>query len=179
VLEIFYQVFDKGYMDDAEGRSIDFRNTIILLTSNVGTELIASLCADPELKPESDALAEALREPLLKTFAPAFLGRMVVIPYYPLSDEILDTIIGLKLSKIERRVEESHKVPFSYDETLVDLVRSRCTEVESGGRMIDAVLTNTVLPTLSREVLNRLIDGDALTRIHVSAKDNEFRYECV
>ncbi|QOJ18261.1 MAG: type VI secretion system ATPase TssH [Phycisphaeraceae bacterium] len=176
VHEIFFQVFDKGWMEDGEGRFIDFKNTIILLTTNAGTDLIMNLCKDPDLKPEPDQLAKALREPLLKVFPPALLGRIVTIPYYPLSDEMIAAICKLQLSRIARRVRGTHKVPFDYDPAVITLIGSRCTELESGGRMIDAILTNTVLPTISAEVLNRMIDGRSITRVHISVHDNDFAY---
>ena len=119
-------------------------------------ESITALCKDPELRPDPEALARAVREPLLKVFPPALLGRLVVIPYYPLPDEILGDIIRLQLDRIARRITEHHKVPFTYDDAVVKLVISRCTEVESGGRMIDAILTNTLLPEISRQILGRL-----------------------
>src|SRR3712207_4695800 len=130
VHEIFFQVFDKGMMEDGEGRRIDFRNTLILLTSNVGSDLIMQLSADPELLPKPDALAKALREPLLKAFPAALLGRLLVVPYYPLSSATLDAIIRLQLGRVAKRVGESRGVPFSYDDAVVDLIRSRCTELE-------------------------------------------------
>jgi type VI secretion system protein VasG len=176
VHELFFQVFDKGWMEDSEGRYIDFKNTIILLTSNVGTELIASMCKDPELMPEPEGIAKALREPLLKKFPAALLGRLVVIPYYPLSDEMIASIVRLQLGRIAQRVTENHKVPFSYDEDAVKLIVSRCTEVESGGRMIDAILTNTVLPEISHEFLKRTMQGAALTGIRLGAADGNFAY---
>jgi len=177
VHELFFQVFDKGSMEDGEGRRIDFRNTIILLTSNVGTELIMSMCKDPELMPGPEGIATALREPLLKKFPAALLGRLVVIPYYPLSDVMLANIVRLQLGRIERRVIDHHKIPFSYDEDAVKLIVSRCTEVESGGRMIDAILTNTVLPAISREFLSRTMTGAALNGIHLSAAAGDFEYQ--
>ena len=176
VHELFFQVFDKGWMEDGEGRRIDFRNTIILLTSNVGTDLIVSMCRDPELMPGPEAIATALREPLLKKFPAALLGRLVVIPYYPLSDEMLANIVRLQLGRIARRVVEHHRIPFSYDDEAVKLIVSRCTEVESGGRMIDAILTNTVLPAISREFLTRTMEGAALSGIHLTAAAGEFDY---
>ena len=176
VHELFFQVFDKGWMEDSEGRYIDFKNTIILLTSNVGTELIASMCKDPELMPEPEGIAKALREPLLKKFPAALLGRLVVIPYYPLSDAMIASIVRLQLGRIAQRVTENHKVPFSYDEDAVKLIVSRCTEVESGGRMIDAILTNTVLPEISHEFLKRTMQGAALTGIRLGAADGNFAY---
>jgi type VI secretion system protein VasG len=176
VHEIFFQVFDKGWMEDGEGRVIDFKNTIILLTTNAGTDLITNLCKDPELMPEPEGIAKALREPLLKVFPPALLGRVVTIPYYPLNDEMLGAIIRLQLGRIARRVQESHKVPFTYDDEVVKLIASRCTELESGGRMIDAILTNSVLPAVSAEFLKRMMDGRPVSRVHVNADHGEFAY---
>ncbi|MDV7213835.1 AAA family ATPase, partial [Azotobacter beijerinckii] len=176
VHEIFFQVFDKGEMEDAEGRRIDFRNTLILLTTNVGTERIAGLCADPLLRPEPETLARALREPLLKVFPPALLGRLVAIPYYPLDDAMLKTIVRLQLARIGRRIEASHHVPFACDEAVVELIVSRCSEVESGARMIDAILTNTLLPEISREFLVRLLEGRPPAGVQVGVQDNRLHY---
>ncbi len=176
VHEIFFQVFDKGWMEDGEGRHINFKNTIILLTTNVGTDLIMSMCKDPELWPNADVLGQALRQPLLKVFPPALLGRLVVIPYYPLSDEMIGIIARLQLGRIKKRIMENHKIPFTYDDETVKLIVSRCTELESGGRMIDAILTNTVLPRISEEFLKRMIEGKPVTRVQVSVKDGEFGY---
>ena len=177
VHEIFFQVFDKGWMEDGEGRVIDFKNTLILLTTNAGTEMISNLCKDPELMPEPDDIAKALREPLLKIFPPAVLGRLVVIPYYPLSDEMIGAITRLQLGRIKKRVMESHKVPFSFDDEVVKLIASRCTELESGGRMIDTILTNTLLPSISAEFLKRMMEGSVIERVHVGVADGEFVYE--
>ena len=176
VHELFFQVFDKGWMEDAEGRYIDFKNTVILLTSNVGTELIVSMCKDPELMPDSEGIAKALREPLLKKFPAALLGRLVVIPYYPLSDAMLSNIVRLQLGRIARRVEDHHKIPFTYDDAAVKLIVSRCTEVESGGRMIDAILTNTVLPEISHEFLKRTMEGTTLKGVRLNATNGNFEY---
>jgi type VI secretion system protein VasG len=176
VHEIFFQVFDKGVMEDGEGRSIDFKNTLILLTSNVGTDLIMSLCRDPELIPEQEEIAKALREPLLKVFPPALLGRLIIIPYLPLSDAVMGDIIRLQLGRIATRIGEHHKVAFTYDESVVTLIASRCTEPESGGRMIDAILTNTMLPAISAAFLTRLVDGEPVTRVHIGANEGEFSY---
>jgi type VI secretion system protein VasG len=176
VHEIFFQVFDKGVMEDGEGRQIDFKNTLILLTTNAGTDLIAGLCKDPELMPEPEGIAKALREPLLKVFPPALLGRLVTIPYYPLSEKMLGEIVKLQLGRIKKRIEARYRIPFEYGEDVVSLVVSRCTESESGGRMIDAILTNTMLPDVSREFLTRMIEGRPVTGARVSVADGDFAY---
>ena len=176
VHEIFFQVFDKGWMEDAEGRYIDFKNTLILLTTNVGTDLIMNMCKDPELMPEPEGIARALREPLLKVFPPALLGRLVTIPYYPLSDEVLTLIIRLQLSRVEKRIAENHRTPFSYDEEVIEMISSRCKEVESGARIVDAILTNTVLPAISQKFLTQMMEGSEIGKVHVSVEDGEFSY---
>jgi len=176
VHEMFFQVFDKGFMEDGEGRFIDFKNTLILLTTNAGTDLIANLCKDPDLMPDPEGMAKALRQPLLKVFPPALLGRLVTIPYYPLSDEMLGKIVKLQLNRIKKRVEARYKIPFQYGEDVVRLVVSRCTESESGGRMIDAILTNTMLPDISREFLVRMMEGKAIAGVKVGVADGQFSY---
>jgi len=176
VHEIFFQVFDKGTMEDGEGRLIDFKNTVIILTSNVGSELVMNMTRDPELMPEPEAIAKALREPLLKVFPAALLGRLQVIPYYPLSDEMLGNIIRLQLNRIKKRIAENHKAQFSYSEEVVKLIASRCTEVESGGRMIDAILTNTILPRLSEAYLKRTIEGKPFGNVTMGVENSDFRY---
>ena len=176
VHELFFQVFDKGWMEDGEGRSIDFRNTLILLTTNAGTDMIANLCKDPDLMPDPEGMAKAIREPLLKIFPPALLGRLVTIPYYPLSDEMLGKIVALQLNRIKKRIEARYKMPFTYDEDVVKLVVSRCTESESGGRMIDAILTNTMLPEISREFLTRTMQATPIAGVKVGVADGEFSY---
>ncbi|GGC78505.1 type VI secretion system ATPase TssH [Undibacterium terreum] len=176
VHEIFFQVFDKGWMEDGEGRVIDFKNTLILLTTNAGTDMIMNLCKDPELMPEPEGIAKALREPLLKIFPPALLGRVVTIPYYPLNDEMIGAIIRLQLGRIAKRVGESHKIPFTYTDEVVKLIASRCTELESGGRMIDAILTNSLLPAISGEFLTRMMEGKPALKVEVSVADGEFTY---
>jgi type VI secretion system protein VasG len=176
VHELFFQVFDKGRMEDGEGRQIDFKNTIILLTSNVGSELIMNMCKDPELLPDPQALAGALQEPLMKVFPPALLGRLVTIPYYPLSDEMLGRIVRLQLARIKKRVETNHRIPFSYSEEAVALIVKRCNNAEAGGRIIDAILTNTVLPKISVEYLTRMSRGDELRGIELTTADGDFAY---
>lgn len=176
VHEIFFQVFDKGQMEDGEGRLINFKNTLILLTSNVGSDLIMNMCKDPDLLPEPEGIATAMRQPLLQVFPAALLGRIVVIPYYPLSDDMVRNITRLQLRRIADRVRDGHKVPFSYDDAVVDLVASRCQELESGGRMIDAILTNTVLPRMSEEFLKRMLEGKAVQRVHITVDAGDFTY---
>jgi type VI secretion system protein VasG len=179
VHEMFFQVFDKGYMDDAEGRHIDFKNTLILLTSNAGTDLISDMAADPETAPEPEALATALRPELLKVFPPALLGRLIVLPYFPLSPEMLGGIVRLQLNRIVKRVAENHKITLHYDQSVVDHVVSRCTELASGGRMIDNILTNAMLPTLSTELLGRMAEGRTVTEIRITDCNGELAYEFV
>ena len=176
VHELFFQVFDKGMMEDGEGRDIDFKNTIILLTSNVGSDLIMNMCKDPDLAPGPEGIAKALRPPLLKTFPAALLGRLVVVPYYPISDAMLKSIIKLQLERIRRRVSANHGVPFTYDDSVVDLVASRCTETESGARAVDAILTHTVLPEISKEFLTRMVEGRPVTKVHIGQADGQFSY---
>jgi type VI secretion system protein VasG len=177
VLELFFQVFDKGIMDDSEGREIDFKNTIIILTSNAGTDTFMKLTADPETAPGPAALVKALKPELNKIFKPAFLGRMVIIPYYPVRDEALKKIIVLKLSKIQRRLMENHKIDFTYGPDLVEEVSKRCTEVESGARNVDNILTNTLLPSISRQILSSIAQQEKINSIHASVgADGSFVY---
>lgn len=172
VMELFFQVFDKGVLEDGEGREIDFKNCIILLTTNVGTDTIMKLCADPDTKPEPDALLEALRPELQKAFKPALLGRMVPIVYYPISDDILRLIIKLQLKKIEKRIMENHKAQFTYDDSVIDAIAKRCTDVDSGARNVYNILTGTMLPDMSAEVLTRMASGEGISKVHVSVKDD-------
>ena len=176
VHELFFQVFDKGWMEDAEGRYIDFRNTLILLTSNVGTEMVMSLCQDPALMPDPAACAQALREPLLKVFPAALLGRLVVVPYFPLSDAVLADIIRLQLGRIAQRIAEQHQVLFHFDDAVVGLIGSRCNEVESGARVVDALLTNTMLPQISEQFLIRILSGTPFGQVSVGVRDGDFDY---
>ncbi len=172
VLELFFQVFDKGKMEDGEGREIDFKNTIIILTSNAGTDTIMKLTADPETMPSPIGLVKALKPELNKVFKPAFLGRLVIIPYYPVRDEALKLIVRLKLGKIQRRIQETHRIALTHDEALIDEVAKRCTEVESGARNVDNILTNTLLPEVSRQILGRLAERQKLAPIHVAIGDD-------
>lgn len=175
--EIFFQVFDKGIMKDSEGLDIDFKNTIILLTSNVGTDLVMKMCKDPSLKPDPEGLVKALREPLLKVFPPALLGRLNIVPYYPISDEMMRSIIGLQLKRIGQRVNENYKVPFTYDNAVEDTIASRVTELDSGARAIDAIITRQMLPAIGKVLLERLMEGREIKKVHISAKDSEFQYD--
>jgi type VI secretion system protein VasG len=176
VHELFFQVFDKGWMEDSEGRAIDFRNTLILLTTNAGAGHIAQLQRDAQRMPAMEAVEEQLHATLLDTFPAALLGRLVVIPYYPLSETMLHTIIRLQLQRVEQRVVCTHQVPFTYDDSVVDLIAARCTRMASGGRMIDAILTNTLLPRISTAFLSRVIDGRSIEKVHVAVADSEFTY---
>ena len=179
VLELFFQVFDKGVLDDAEGREIDFRNTIIILTSNIGSQQIMQACLNKAADeiPSADQLGEMLRPVLYKSFKPAFLGRMKVVPYFAITDEVLEQIIRLKLDRIARRVATNHHAVFEYDTKLVDAVLARCTEVDTGARNVDHILTGTLLPEIAENVLARMAEGRAIERIKVSAaKNGDFRY---
>ena len=176
VHEIFFQVFDKGFMDDGNGRRIDFKNTLIILTTNVGTNLIMGLSADPKYREDSEALAQALRPELLKVFPAALLGRIVSIPYYPLSNKMLDGIVRLQLDRIGRRIRENHAAAFVYDQGVVDHIVSMCNDPDSGGRMIDNIITNTLLPALSREFLKRSLAKETLKEAKMTIENSDFAY---
>jgi type VI secretion system protein VasG len=176
VHEIFFQVFDKGFMDDGNGRRIDFKNTLIILTTNVGTDLIVGLSADPMFRQDPEALAKELRPELLKVFPPALLGRIVSIPYYPLSGKMLAGIVRLQLDRIGRRIRENHEAAFVYDQAVVDHIVSMCNDPDSGGRMIDNIVANTLLPALSREFLKRTLAKEKLTEAKVTVADGDFSY---
>ncbi len=190
VLEMFFQVFDKGLMDDAEGREIDFRNTVIILTSNAGSQGIMQACfkhdeeaggtvmkSQDEL-PEADELAELLRPTLYKTFKPAFIGRTKVVPYYPLSDDVLVNVIKLKLDRIAARVQANHQAALEYDDALIETVLARCTEVDTGARAVDHILNGSLLPEVADSVLARMAEGQPISKIKVSAgKSGEFKFK--
>lgn len=178
VQEIFYQVFDKGTLQDDKGNEVDFKNTIIFLTANVGTDTIMKVCADQDTMPDAPALATALRPDLLKAFKPALLGRLSVVPYFPLSDEVLRLIIKLQLKKIGERVRQNYKAPFEYDEGLIGAIAGRCKEVETGARNVDHILTGSLLPEMSREFLARLAEGKQVGRVRISlGNQGEFVYD--
>ncbi|CAN5807105.1 type VI secretion system ATPase TssH [soil metagenome] len=174
--EVFFQVFDKGMMKDSEGVDIDFKNTIILLTSNVGTDLIMKMCKDPTLMPDAEGLVAAIREPLLKVFPPALLGRLNIVPYFPISDAMMRSIITLQLGRVAQRVQEGHKVPFEFTPEVEKLIASRVTELDSGARAIDAIITRQMLPDIGRELLTRIMEARPVARVKVSVTDNEFVY---
>jgi len=178
VLELFFQVFDKGVMDDAEGREIDFKNTVIILTSNVGTNTIMRLCMGNDTPPLPDDLVDILRPELQQVFKPAFLGRLKVIPYYPIRDEIMRRIIHLKLNKIRRRIDENHRAELIYGDELISAVANRCTEVDSGARNVDHILNGTLLPEIAETVLARMAEGARISRISVNVSEGgDFAYE--
>jgi type VI secretion system protein VasG len=176
VHEIFFQVFDKGFMEDAEGRFIDFKNTLILLTSNTAQEVIVNLCKGPELIPAQNAIEAALRQPLMKVFPDALLNRLVVVPYVPISQATLHRIIELNLSRVIKRVHENHGIPLSYDKKVLALIARRCGELERGARIVEGLITQEILPEIAREVLARISEGKALKRIQISANENDFTF---
>jgi len=176
---LIFQVFDKGVMDDAEGRQIDFRNTIIILTSNVGSNLLMAACLNKPASelPTPEQLADLLRPGLMKHFKPAFLGRLSVVPFYPIGDEVLANIIRLKLARIGARVLANHKARFEYDDALVSAVLGRCTEVDSGARNVDNILNGTLLPDIADSMLARMMEGGAIARVKVGAtRAGKFKY---
>ena len=177
VMELFYQVFDKGILEDGEGRRIDFKNTVIILTSNLGTDTIMKVCADEETMPDAIALGEMLRPELLQHFKPAFLGRLKVVPYYPITDPIMRRIVKLKLNRIAGRMRENRGVAFRFDEALIDAIADRCTEVESGARNIDHIMTNTLLPDMSRELLSRMARGEQIKEVKASLAPEGFEFD--
>ena len=176
VHEIFFQVFDKGVMEDGNGRRIDFKNTLIILTTNVGTDLIMGLSRDPKYRNEPEELGKMLRPELLKVFPAALLGRIVSIPYFPLSDEMLGGIVRLQLDRIGRRLRDNHNAAFSYDDSVVEHIVSSCNDPDSGGRMIDNIITNTLLPELSREFLRKSLAKEEINQTRVSIANDKFAY---
>jgi type VI secretion system protein VasG len=176
VHEIFFQVFDKGVMEDGTGRRIDFKNTLIILTTNVGTDVIMGLSRDPLYRDNPQALAEQLRPELLKVFPAALLGRIVSIPYFPLSDEMLGGIVRLQLGRIAKRIEENHDAKLVYGDDVVQHIVSMCNDPDSGGRMIDNIITNTMLPALSREFLRRSLAKEEPKQAQVTIENGDFAY---
>jgi type VI secretion system protein VasG len=168
VQDVFYSVFDKGNMKDGEGRDIDFKNTVIIMTSNAGTDLINKLFADPDTAPDAAGLADALRPELAKFFKPAFLGRVTLVPYFPLPTEIIHQIVTMQLERIRARVRDSYQATFDWSSQLVEAIAARCTESSSGARNVENILTRTLLPELSAELLARLADGQAIQSVKAS-----------
>ncbi len=178
VMELFFQVFDKGVLEDGEGRVIDFKNTVIILTSNIGSDTIMKLCDDPDTRPDAEALADALKPELLKAFPAALLGRMIVVPYYALDESALKQIIGLQLNKIKKRMARNHGAELVYDEALLDAVAARCLDPQSGARIIDRILTRSLLPEISTEFLSRMAKDEAIHQVRVGlAEDGTFKYD--
>lgn len=179
VHELFFQVFDKGWMEDGEGRRIDFRNTLILLTTNVGTSVLMSMCKtglQTGQYPAPEELVQALRAPMLQVFPPALLGRLEVVPYYPLSADMLACIARLQLDRIEQRIAEVHKIKVAIAPSVIERIVSRCNETDSGGRMVGAILSNTVLPTISRHILQATLEGKPVTQLSIDTDGHEFIY---
>jgi type VI secretion system protein VasG len=164
-------------MEDGEGRRIDFKNCLIILTSNLGTDLIMNLCADEETMPDPVGMGEMVKPELLKHFKPAFLGRMKIVPYYPITDENMKLIVRLKLNRIVKRMKENREVEFVYDDAVVDAIAGRCTDVDSGARNADNIMTNTLLPEMSRELLSRQADGEQISRVTVTMDGEGFGYK--
>ncbi len=177
VMELFYQVFDKGVLEDGEGRRIDFKNTLIILTSNLGTDTIMKVCADEETMPDWQGLSEMVRPELLKQFKPAFLGRLKTVPYFPITDKNMRLIVKLKLDRISKRMRENRKISFVYDDDVIGYIANRCVEVESGARNVDHILTNTLLPEMSKELLSRMAIGEQLNEIKVHLDGDGFGFE--
>jgi type VI secretion system protein VasG len=179
VTELFYQVFDKGRMEDGEGRLIDFKNTLIILTSNLGTDMIMNVCADEETMPDATSLAQMLAPELQKHFKPAFLGRTKVVPYFPITDENMRLIVKLKLERIVKRMRDNRNIAFEYGNELIESIASRCTEVDSGARNVDHILTNTLLPDMSREILTRMAVGEQIKEVKVAIDGEGFTFDIV
>jgi type VI secretion system protein VasG len=178
VQDVFYQVFDKGMLRDGEGRDIDFKNTLIILTSNAATETISKLCADPDTRPDPQGFAEAVRPELLKTFKPAFLGRVTIVPYYPLDDATIRRIIKLQLDRVVKRVTQNYKATMQYSPELVETIATRCREVESGARNVEQIIARSLLPELSARFLARMADGQPITRVNVTVDGGgQFGYD--
>jgi type VI secretion system protein VasG len=178
VQDVFYQVFDKGRLRDGEGRDIDFRNTVIIMTSNAATDMVMKLCADPDTRPEPEAFASSLHEELTKTFKPAFLGRVAVVPYYPLTDEVMRGICKLQLGRIAKRIAENYRATFSYTDDVVTSIVSRCTEVDTGARNVDHILTKSMLPEMAAEFLARMAEGETIRSVEVGVTpEGTFTYK--
>jgi type VI secretion system protein VasG len=177
VHELFFQVFDKGRMEDGSGRLIDFKNCLILLTSNAGTDVIMDMTARGAARPDPEALAESLKPALLEVFPPALLGRIVTIPYYPLSGEVIAMITKLKIGSIVKRLKNNQGAVMTYTDAVIDHIVGQCQDPDAGGRMIDNIITNSILPELSRAILTRAVKGEELTAVNVDVADDAFVYE--
>ena len=176
VHELFFQVFDKGRMEDGNGRPINFRNTLILMTSNVGTGTIMTLAPEGTIT-DTETMEAALKEELLGTFPPALLGRIVSIPYVPLSAEVLAGISRLKLGSVARRMRDSHGTQLVWQDAVIDHIVAQCRDPDSGGRMIDNIITNSILPDLSRQVLSRMVSGQEMSDVTITVAEGGFAYD--
>jgi type VI secretion system protein VasG len=177
VMNLFYQVFDKGMLADGEGRIIDFKNTAIFLGSNLATDVITELCAGDEM-PSMETVSAAIRPILSNHFKPALLARMTVVPYFTLPPEILKDIVSLKLNKLVQRLEETHKMKLVYSDKVVEQIAARCTEVETGARNIDYIMNGSIMPRMSQEILTCMGKGAMPTEVHLDlAKDGSFKID--
>ena len=177
VLELFFQVFDKGVMDDAEGREINFKNTVIILTSNAGTNTIMSMCTGEGEMPLPEEIVEAIRPELNHVFKPAFLGRTTIIPFYPLAQDVMKTIVRLKVRKIQKRTQANHRAEFVVSEEIIDAIAARCNEPDSGARNIDNILSGSILPAMSEAILTRMVAGEAFTKVVVRIDEGRFGFD--
>jgi type VI secretion system protein VasG len=176
VQDVFYQVFDKGMLKDGQGRDIDFKNTLIIMTSNAGTDTIEALCRNADVLPEPEELAQELRPALLEYFKPAFLGRVITVPFFPLAPEILREIVVINLERIRKRIQDNYAATFDWDEVLLDLLVARCTEVESGARNIENILKRGILADLAGQLLELRADGAEVSHVHVTVgEDNDYK----
>ncbi len=178
VQDVFYNLFDKGTIKDGEGRDIDFKNTVIIMTSNAGEQAIRAICAQGEERPDPEVLLDSMRPELLKSFKPAFLGRANVITYYPLDDENLMKICKINMNRIEKRIREHYSAEFSYDEDVILHIVARSQEVDTGARNIETILNRSLLPELAAECLGRMAEGESINKVHINVNDQDmFNYQ--
>jgi type VI secretion system protein VasG len=176
VNELFFRVFDEGVLDDSNGVQVDFRNTVMILTTNAGTDAVMQMCEEGNVRPAIEDMVETLQAPLEEKFSPAFLGRTQIVPFYPLGEDVLRQIIALQLNRIVSRLAENRKIDLSYDDDVIELVASRCVNAEAGGRAIDNILNKTVLPKISRELLQRTAAEQSVSSIAISVNGGAFDY---
>jgi type VI secretion system protein VasG len=177
VMNLFYQVFDKGMLADGEGRNIDFKNTVIFMTSNLASDVIMEMSSDGE-KADLKTLTGAIRPILSNHFKPALLARMTIVPFYPLAKDAMKAIVELKLDQLGTRLKKSHRMAYAYDPKVVEQIAQRCTEVETGARNIDHIMTGTLLPRISTEILQKMSEGALPDQLHLGlTEDGEFKFE--